>query len=248
VTGSISQFLNQFERQFGWNFTIIGHRDRLHLGGIPLVPEPWFSHQRQVVCREGFGSQCVSHCRWQVNHRLAKEQKPLVTQCWKGLREIAFPLRYREWHLGTLYVGTWRSSSAPAPTQALSAQWHEKWQGLPLWDQSILEESQYILQALAESLSARLFAVAASHKRSDRVLAIQTWFDHHATMPVELHDLADHLQLSSSRSAAIVREIYHMPFTKVLQKQRIERACEILRATNQSIGDVAHAVGFTDPA
>ena len=105
----LKQLLDDAEVAFGMRLTVIGHQGRLHAGHDSLIGDGHNSHQRLPACALGFGAECVAHCRWQVNHRLKARPVPLLTRCWKGLREIAVPIRWQGLHLGTLYAGTWRT-------------------------------------------------------------------------------------------------------------------------------------------
>jgi AraC-like DNA-binding protein len=65
---------------------------------------------------------------------------------------------------------------------------------------------------------------------------------------LELSDLAEYLDLSTSRTGAIVREIYGKGFAVLLRQRRIEYACELLNNTSLCAIEIATLCGFEDPA
>lgn len=245
----IKRALAQAETSLGLRLTLVGHHHQLHPRGQHLLGPRWQSHRTETVCDVGFGPQCVAHCRWQINHQLAAQPQAIATRCWKGVREIAVPLRSRDQHLGTLYAGTWRQATRPRAAVNLSATWFEAWHTLPVWDDALLATWRPLLQVVADGLAVRLAGLALPSVGAGGMRErIDAWFQFHATMPVTLADLADHLERSQSRAGALVREHFAQPFALELRTRRLALACELLRTTTLPVAEIAQQVGFADPA
>ncbi len=246
----LANALDRASRVFGLHLTVVGHHDRLHRDGRLLIGSRQQSHRTQPVCDLGFGPQCTAHCRWQVNHRLAWRPQPFATRCWKGLREIAVPVRWSGYHLGTLYAGTWRQSSLPRCAGTLPDGWAEAWRALPVWEDALLDEFGPVLALFAEGLALRLSVEFAAHRGGgrDHSTRIDMWMQVHAHTPVSLADCAEHLGLSLSRTGALVRQHCGEPFALALRRHRLTRACLLLQTSNDPVAAIARACGFEDPA
>lgn len=233
----------------GLHLTIIGHHDRLHRDGRPLIGQRQQSHRGLRVCDLGFGPQCTAHCRWQVNHRLASRPEPFATRCWKGVREIAVPLSCDGHHLGTLYAGAWRQAVPPRSAAELPDAWLDVWRALPLWHDGLLAALAPVLAPFADGLALRLAReITARRGGRDRGAQIDTWLQVHATTPVALADCAEHLGLSLSRAGALVRRHCGEPFALALRRRRLARARLLLQTTNEPVAGIARACGFSDAA
>ena len=128
---SIAATLSAIEQRMGVTITIVDHHGLLHDSDHrPLIGERWQSHRTQNACDIGFGPRCVAHCRWQIGEQLAHQPGPIITSCWKGLREIACPLRLNERPLGTLFAGIWRDAALTPTARALPTKWKEAWKAL----------------------------------------------------------------------------------------------------------------------
>lgn len=239
------------ERRLGIRLCIIDHHGSLHHRRGTLLSARWQSHRSAPVCDIGFGPRCVQHCRDQVNVRLERKPAPFVTTCWKGLREIAVPVRWQGHHLATLYAGTWRQASLPAAGAGLPQAWTSHWRNLPLWNEAAVEGLREVLLLLCEGLTQRLIQampvgdLAAIH--GDRRARIRQFLHLHGHMPVTIADLARTLHLSPSRCAATVREHFGESFRLLLRHHRLEKSCSLLRMSDDRIADIAERVGFEDP-
>lgn len=247
---ALADALDRASRAFGLHLTVVGHHDRLHRDGRVLIGSRQQSHRTQRVCDLGFGPQCTAHCRWQVNHRLAWRPQPFATRCWKGLREIAVPIRCSGHHLGTLYAGTWRQASPPRSTAVLPEAWAEEWRRLPLWEDGLLDRYGAVLALFADGLALRLSAELADGRGGgrDHGTRIRMWMQLHAHTQVGLADCAEHLGLSLSRTGALVRQHCGAPFALVRRRHRLARACQLLQGSDDPVAAIARSCGFEDPA
>lgn len=79
------------------------------------------------------------------------------------------------------------------------------------------------------------------------VRAIHQTLIRHLDLEMDLQVLARDHGLSHSSFRRIWSRLYPWPPRRYLIAKRIEKACELLVKTTLSIGDIASAVGFTDP-
>lgn len=63
---------------------------------------------------------------------------------------------------------------------------------------------------------------------------------------ISLHEISSKSFLSPSYFSALFKEFTGCSFSKYLQKIRIEKACELLKNSNEKIGTIADKVGFYD--
>lgn len=63
---------------------------------------------------------------------------------------------------------------------------------------------------------------------------------------ISLHEIASNSFLSPSYFSALFKEMTGSSFSKYLQKIRIEKACELLKNSDEKIGTIADKVGFYD--
>ena len=78
-----------------------------------LGPARESHRQRSVLCGLGFhGRRCKAHCRERVSRWVADHPEGIAHRCWKGLMEVAVPIRRQGVLLATLLAGQWREPEA----------------------------------------------------------------------------------------------------------------------------------------
>lgn len=70
---------------------------------------------------------------------------------------------------------------------------------------------------------------------------------HDLAASISMHALADMVEVSYHHFCHAFKESVGMAPHQWLVERRVERACELLRATRDSVGDIAAAVGYEDP-
>ena len=116
-------------------------------------------------------------------------------------------------------------------------------------------EAQYVLEALRQ-LAARLGELidAVREGRSDgdggadnrRRRDIQDFVRNRYMQPVGVEELAAALSLSPSRCAHVVRELTGSTFARLLRKERLRSAANMLRTTGMNLDEIASACGLGD--
>ena len=245
----IRRGIEQFSRTTSLDITLIGPDDMLHQQGRHLIATRFQSHRTRPACDRGFGAACVAHCRVACNDRLAADPRASTTHCWKGIREIATPIRWRDQHIATLYAGTWRSQQAPPEAMALGQEWIYTWHELPLWSDRYQAQWGPLLKLFASGLAEELAPIIFNTAKStDMQTRIDSWVQLHFSREVTLNDLAEFLGRSASRTSALVRSLYGQPFALVLRSKRLKVAAHYLQTTTKRIRSIAHSAGFNDPA
>ncbi len=74
--------------------------------------------------------------------------------------------------------------------------------------------------------------------------AIRLFVHQHCDRRIQVQDLADHLHLSRSRTAHLVKEVCGVGFVELVTAARLRRACELLRYTDDPVADIALRVSF----
>lgn len=234
------------ERVLGVSLVLIDHRDALrHADGRrPLLGQRQ-SHQRNPVCAHGFTPQCIAHCRHAMHARGAAEAGPFVHTCWKGVSEVAVPLRWRGVFIGNLYAGSWRGA---VPPRGLPAAFTAAWRRLGELDPAHARRLGALLTAFAHGWMARLDeAMPLGARVGGREAEVRQALREHLGRPLSLALLARRLGLSVSRTRHLVRELFGRPFRALLAAERLELAAELLRRTDQGVGEIAARVGLPDP-
>jgi AraC family transcriptional regulator of arabinose operon len=69
----------------------------------------------------------------------------------------------------------------------------------------------------------------------------------HFTEPFRMDVLAAHCRVSTSRLAHLFKDATQTSPQQFLEKHRIQRACNLLRVTRQTVAEIASQVGYHDP-
>ena len=118
----------------------------------------------------------------------------------------------------------------------------------PPYEPNLVSDLIPIIDLLAIGLSERLSThLQASEQRKDLSSVIMTFVKFNRSLPIQLGDLAEHLNRSKSRTGAIVRELFNCTFAALLRRARIDGAKNLLTLNHLRVADVARATGFDDP-
>ncbi|MBN2711254.1 MAG: helix-turn-helix transcriptional regulator, partial [Planctomycetes bacterium] len=81
---------------------------------------------------------------------------------------------------------------------------------------------------------------------SERKLAIMDYVRRRHSAPLGIDDLAGVLNLSPSRTAHVVREIFGSTFQDLLREERIRAAAAMLRTTSLPVSEISLQCGMGD--
>jgi AraC-like DNA-binding protein len=206
----------------------------------------WYMH-RNPACRAGrdgttgFDERCRDHCWMAMNRRAAESAEPFVHTCWKGFAEACAPVFRDGVHRLTLFGGATAAAATPPP--GLEAVAVRAWRTLPPPDPARLLAVARLLVAVGHGLLAE--AETTCHPAGDaRRAVIAGYVEAELYGPASIAGLARHLELSPSRAAHVVRDLFGVSFGELLQTRRIARAQHLLATSDDSVGAISRACGF----
>lgn len=242
LSSEVVRLISDAERITG--LTIVVH-DRIGAFADRIAGFHWHRHWFCVAGKSehpGYGDRCQAHCRYAVNARLAAEgSAPFVHQCWKGGCEAVAPVHRDGVHALTLFGGIQRIGSAPPAGLIPTCQ--KAWRQLPPADLQRLEAAATVLGAVGRSLLALLSDPVGVGGRRDR---IERCIADNLQREVTPDLLARALDLSPSRAAHVVAELYGMSLGEVVRERRLAMARRLLLAGDEPVGVVAQRCGFAN--
>lgn len=108
-----------------------------------------------------------------------------------------------------------------------------------------------ILRSLLLSLMIHLVRGEASHAMPGTdatIRQIKEYVSEHYMYPLRLSELCKKLGFSLSYISSLFREKTGLTFRQYLLRVRMEKACFFLRSSDMTVGRIAAAVGYADPA
>ncbi len=207
------------------------------------------SHRKNRICDLGFCKNCILHCRHAMNAEGEKKRKPFIHECWKGVKEIVVPMIWQDIHIGSFFAGTWRIPNMESPRNAdrLPGAAIDAYRQLPQFDKTQAESLETILEIFVQGLLVNLeqarYPVSAA---DNRISVIKSYIAKNASIAPSLKKLANKLNLSSSRTSHLVKELFGISFQELLRIERITRAKTLLLSSDENAGEIAERIGFSD--
>ena len=84
-------------------------------------------------------------------------------------------------------------------------------------------------------------------RNAERMHRILHYLETHYSEPVRLSEIAEREGLTQTYLSHLFREQLHIPFQDYLARLRLEAAMLLLRQSDTTLTDAAHACGFSDP-
>ena len=84
------------------------------------------------------------------------------------------------------------------------------------------------------------------HRSYHRLAKFLDYIDGGLDQPVRISEAANHASVSIDTLGRLVFEVFHVTPKQLLMKKRIDKACQLLEETNQSITDISGACGYSD--
>ena len=136
-----------------------------------------------------------------------------------------------------------------AAAQALPGRNAELWaltDALSLARVKTIDEAEEHMRSMSLTLC-ELLSEAESERADDSFAWVLRFIDQHAyELDFSAHSVADYCGRSLSGFSHLFRSQTGTTFRDYLQRLRMQRACELLRSTDASVGDVVHEVGYSD--
>ena len=204
------------------------------------------THQVMECCRIGFGSQCIGNCRYRINALCIEQNQAHYTACWKGLGQIAIPLRCGNVHYGVLYCGCFRDPGI-APAEDLPEEFYKAYNNLPEISETILAEYIPVLHIFAQGLIAYLREENIVNDEYDfRVSKLYEFLHNNYQRNIGLSDAAEVLELSDSYASSFIKLLTGYNFVTLLKNIRIEHAKTLLVTTDCNLRSIAGECGFAN--
>lgn len=217
----------------------ICYHDRLGLAPIPHALKehinPACLHIKARKQRE-----CSAYDAVETHAALASRPEGRINHCHAGYTEIAVPVYCDGSYVGVLFAGPLLDVDSPEPAgipkdllprRAPSAAW--------------LEDCRQLLLAAASRMG-QILRPNDWPSSSDRRRAIYRFVCAEFAKDLALPDLAKELHLSESRAGHLVKQIFKMPFSELVESFRLRNAAELLSSSDLPVSDVAYRSGFKD--
>lgn len=208
----------------------------LRLDGLSVI-DPAYAQHFTAFCAAVKARQRNQDCKRcdLVDAREACAADPAIRirRCHAGADEVHVPVHHRGAFVGIAYLGQFRRDpDQPAALPLLAADAQAR----------VLAHGR-LLQGWLADLCRRV--EAAKLAGGDRAARIRAYLER--APEADLSGLARELGLSVPRAGHAVREATGRSFTELRDSLRLERACQQLLATDDSIAAVGAACGIGDP-
>lgn len=103
----------------------------------------------------------------------------------------------------------------------------------------------YLLQFISELIRRRqLIAVHSPNQKSERLKKILDYIQSYSATPLTIHTMAKVFHMSDKYFSRYFRTATGQTFTAYLNTVRTEKACDLLRGTDQTVLEIAFACGY----
>ncbi|PCJ59471.1 MAG: hypothetical protein COA79_10500 [Planctomycetota bacterium] len=239
------------EDLFGINITIHDPKGILRNSKDVPIFDHRSSHQHPYCVigryeKSSYDYQCLQHCQIKLGREVLKTNIPFTSLCWKGVREIVFPVYKNEIHFFTLFGGAFKDAETDFPneqihiTRKVKNLHHE----LENFSDKKSEEISRALESLGIFLIDYIEDTKYKTDNINRKQFIKNFFLYHSHENIKLEDLAKVLFLSSSRTSHLIKELYQKSFQELLIEERINRAKVLLISSRRTIAQIALNIGI----
>jgi len=208
------------------------HDNSNHLAIRPILK----THRSRFCCRikRNHEAECIRFDSLATHQVLVGIPEGRIQTCPFGATEIAVPVFDDGVYLGVLFAGPCWNRQMPVPDASLVVPPTRTW----------LADRLLLLRSVARELAALLAGPKAQDQRSERIL---NYIREHMSAPLYLAALATHLSLSPSRVRHLVKQLFGIRFSSLVQSMRLQEAARLLRATDLTVSEIATRVGIEDP-
>lgn len=242
----VEEAMTQLERELHLRITVI---DRDGIFNYKQKSEVFTSarhtHQTHPSCRFGFCDACVAHCRHRINRHLLDEPVPYYSVCWKGIGQIAVPLRHLNFNYGILYAGNFRAKGVAVP-EGLAPEFYASYEALPEADEEKIARLIPVLHLFASGLITYLREENIVNDEYDfRVRKIYNFLEQNLSRNIGLPDMARFLHLSEPYASLLIKRVTGYTFSHLLRSFRITHARKLLITTEENLHNIALQCGFS---
>lgn len=183
-------------------------------------------------------------CDMKILSRCLSSKKLESHICRAGLYDAAMPIIKDDSIVGFVIMGQVRSLSSPAlPEYIPDADPQILKQLNKIYEQTTVI-SQNQLEALYDLLPRILFDSAIEFVRDPSVIEILKFIDENLQADLSIKQLCERFYISKNRLYEAFRSNFGCTVTEYINKQRIKRAKELLKQSNNSAYNIAERVGI----
>jgi len=240
------RLLDAYEHALGCTIVVHDPGAVLFWQGIDrLVPDGRRQHHHPLCdfqrARPHWGQACNEHCLLAANRR-ARRGEAFLHRCWKGGAELVVPVLEEGHHVLTIFCGVFRGHTPSDEAARKSERLRAIRRNLPRLQPEKMARHIRLVRMLGENLIRLARGEDAEPRtRSDK---IRDFLRRHGTEDIGLPELARELGLSTHHCSRIVSRELGRPFQELLREERLQRAALLLGNNDQTVGEIAHRVGF----
>lgn len=187
------------------------------------------------------------------------QDKPSTLQCPAGLKEVIVPLKVRTETVGYLILGQvtdklpdvqhvnrWRHSLERVGAKETATGLLQMLEQVPVYSTARMSNAVEMAQWLSESLSQILGeqVLDPGNKLPSPIAKACAYIRSHFTAELKLGDLAQRANLSKEHFCTLFHRSTGLRLTEYITRVRVEHALKRLTHSEDSITDIAFAVGF----
>lgn len=242
----VERAIRRLEQCLGLQITIVDHEGWFQTRQKEAVfSERRKSHHKYPCCLHGFCWDCRKHCRYALNQLCIDEPSPHYTVCWKGIGQMAVPLRRGNFHYGVLFAGTFRQPGR-TPPKGLPTDFYKAYAALPPVDPALIKSVMPTLAIFARGLLDYLCDENILNFDYDfRVRRLLEFLEERHGGPIALEDVARQLNLSTAYTSSFIKQSMGCTFSQLLRSIRIDHAKKLLTTTEEKLRSIALACGFS---
>jgi AraC-like DNA-binding protein len=191
-----------------------------------------------------WNTRCINDCQREVESIAAKELRPFLHHCWKGVTEIVVPVVRNGTLMMILYAGVFKYGR-----RCLDGKFRnvlgEEYGKLPALSLQEVEGINEILSLAGQGMLAYILNRAnAAGQASTRKEQIRKYLIDNAHGNASLQALAKCLCLSVSRTRHLAVACFGRSFQVLLLEERMTRSRNLLLSSEASLQDIAVGVGI----
>ncbi|OGV39017.1 MAG: hypothetical protein A2X48_17795 [Lentisphaerae bacterium GWF2_49_21] len=209
--------------------------DRMNIIKLPQNLRTHAHPSCQKIKRTYDGT-CLQFDWFQTHGDLANMPQGRIHECPFGFTEIAVPVFVNGMFEGVVFAGPCLRKIGNIPNEP-----ELKVVPDPQW----LNDRLSMMQAFSEKISSLLEGRWETESGGRRA-AILSFINKNSGRIFQIEDLAGHLCLSASRTGHLVKEIFGIPFPKLVQSYKMRKAARMLISDDLPIGEIARRLGYED--
>ncbi|MBQ9769108.1 MAG: PocR ligand-binding domain-containing protein [Clostridia bacterium] len=183
-----------------------------------------------------------------------KQNSLIIYKCHAGLVEAVMPLHENEKIIGYLMFGQITDNPDKSSLYDRISFWEEKYdlspealkKGIDLLPSKTDEEIRAAAKIMEACTSYIIYKELITPENDKLFETAKSYIEEHLKEDISIEDLCAHLGIGRTKLYEIFRSELKMGISKYLLKRRLHRAKTLLKTTEDSVAEIAEAVGFSD--